>query len=239
MRVLLLAVVSAAWLMPHDAAAQPPRVAKPLDDLTLTIGTGPHLADLRGVYWGAPEKCDAVSSDESVATAEVVEGYDLIVTPVGVGHATVTASASNEYGRVEHDFAVKVIHVPPVAVGEFPDYELRVGDVLPLQLSGAFSGEALTYSASTPDASSATVSVAGSTASITAHKAGTATITITATNTGGSAEQKVVLWILDVPPEPDRRVARPHHHGRRRPGFRKCRGSLQRQRAGVLGLLVR
>ena len=78
-RVLLLAVVAAAWLMPHDAAAQPPRVVKPLDDLTLTIGTGPHLVDLRGVYWGAPEKCDAVSSDESVATAEVVEGYDLIV----------------------------------------------------------------------------------------------------------------------------------------------------------------
>ena len=140
LRVLLLAVVTAAWLLPYDAVAQPPRVVKPLDDLTLTIGTGSHLVDLRGVYWGAPKKCEAVSSDESVATAAVVEGYDLIVTPVGVGNAIVTASASNEYGRVEHDFAVKVMHVPPAAVSEFPDYELRVGDVLPLELSKTFSG---------------------------------------------------------------------------------------------------
>ena len=86
-------------------------------------------------------------------------------------------------------------------MGEFPDYELRVGDVLPLELSGAFSGEALEYTAASSDEDAATVSVSGSTASITGHKAGMATITVTATNTGGSAEQQVVLWILDVPPE--------------------------------------
>ena len=200
-RALLLAVVAVAWLMPQDAAAQAPRVVNPLDDLTLTIGTGPHVVDLRNTYWGAPEECEAVSSDESVATAEVVGGYDLIVTPVGIGMARITATATNEDGSVEHGFDVEVIHVPPEAVGEFPDYELRVGDVLPLELSGAFSGEALEYTASSTDDGSATVSVSGSTASITAHKAGMATINITATNTGGSAEQQVVLWILDVPPE--------------------------------------
>ena len=200
-RALLLAVVAVAWLMPQDAAAQAPRVVNPLDDLTLTIGTGPHVVDLRKTYWGAPEKCEAVSSDESVATAEVVGGYDLIVTPVGIGMARITATATNEDGSVEHGFDVEVIHVPPEAVGEFPDYELRVGDVLPLELSGAFRGDGLEYAASSSDDDAATVTVSGSTASITAHKAGMASITITATNTGGSAEQKVVLWILDVPPE--------------------------------------
>ena len=200
-RVLLLAVVAVAWLMPQDAAAQAPRVINPLDDLTLTIGTGPHVVDLRETYWGAPEKCEAVSSDESIAIAEVVGGYDLLVTPVGIGMARVTATASNKDGSVQHGFDVKVVHVPPEAVGAFPDYEMRVGDVLPLELSGAFSGEALEYTAASSDEESATVSVSGSTASITAHKAGMATVTVTATNTGGSAEQNVMLRILDVPPE--------------------------------------
>ncbi|MDE0360905.1 MAG: autotransporter domain-containing protein [Rhodospirillaceae bacterium] len=199
-RMLLLAVVAVVWLAPQDASAQPPTVIRSLEDLTLTVGTEPHVVDLRGVYFGAPEECDAESSEESVATAEVVDGYDLVVTPVGVGHATITASASNEFGSVEHDFEVEVVHVPPVAVGAFPDQELRVGDVLPLELSGAFRGEALEYSAVSSDEESATVSVSGSTASITALKAGMATVTVTATNTGGTAEQKVVLRILDVPP---------------------------------------
>ena len=200
-RVLLLAVVAVAWLAPQDAAAQAPRVINPLDDLTLTIGTGPHVVDLRETYWGAPEECEAVSSDESIAIAEVVGGYDLLVTPVGIGMARVTATASNEDGSVQHGFDVQVVHVPPEAVGAFPDYEMRVGDVLPLELSGAFSGEALEYTAASSDEESATVSVSGSTASITAHKAGMATVTVTATNTGGSAEQNVMLRILDVPPE--------------------------------------
>ena len=199
-RMLLLAAIAAAWLMPHDATAQPPRVVNSLDDLTLTADTVTHVVDLRGVYWGAPEDCEAVSSDPSVVTAEVVEGYDLVLTVAGPGNATVMVTASNEYGSVEHDFDVDVLHVPPVAVGAFPDYELRVGDELPLELSGAFSGEALSYAASSSDESAATVSVTGSTATITAHKAGMASITVTATNTGGSAEQKIALWLIDSIP---------------------------------------
>ena len=200
-RVLLLAVVAVAWLAPQDAAAQAPRVIKSLEDLTLTPDTGTHVVDLRGVYWGAPEECLAESSDPGVVTAEVLNGYDLVLTVVGPGTATIVATASNEYGSVEHDFEVTVAHHPPMAVGKFPDYELRIGDVLPLELSGAFSGEALSYSAASSDESAATVSVAGSTATITAHKAGMASITVTASNSGGTAEQKVVLWILDQIPE--------------------------------------
>ena len=200
-RVLLLAVVAVAWLAPQDAAAQAPRVINPLDDLTLTIGTGPHVVDLRDTYWGAPEECEAVSSDETVATAEVVGGYDLVVTPVGIGMARVTATASNEDGSVQHGFDVTVVHVPPEAVGTIPAQELRVGDVLPIDVSGAFSGEALEFTAVSSDEETASVSVSGSTASIMALKAGMATVTVTATNTGGSAEQSVMVRVRDVPPE--------------------------------------
>lgn len=201
-RVLLLAVVAVAWLLPQDAAAQAPRVVKSLEDLTITIGDEPVLVDLRGVYYGAPEECDAESSDESVATVEILDGYNLFVTNTGIGNATITVTAANEYGSVEHGFDVEVIHVPPVAVGAFPDYELRVGDMVPVEVSGGFHGEALSYTAMSSDEEAATVSVSGSTVTITGHMAGLATITVTATNTGGSAEQQIALRVRDVPPEP-------------------------------------
>ena len=201
-QALLVVVFAAAGLAPNDAAAQAPIVVKPLEDLTLTLGTGPHLVDLRGVYYGELDKCEAVSSNQAVATVTLTNGYDVHVTPVGVGEATITATATNEDGSVDHAFKVTVQQGPPVAVGEFPGRELRVGDVLPLQLSGAFQGEALTYSASSADENAATVAVTGSTANITAIAAGVASITITATNTGGSAEQKFVVRIKDVPPAP-------------------------------------
>ena len=201
-QALLVVVFAAAGLAPNDAEAQAPIVVKPLDDLTLTLGTGPHLVDLRGVYYGELDKCEAVSSNQAVATVILTAGYDVHVTPVGVGEATITATATNEDGSVDHAFKVTVQQGPPVAVGEFPGRELRVGDVLPLQLSGAFQGEALTYSASSADENAATVAVTGSTANITAIAAGAASITITATNTGGSAEQKFVVRIKDMPPAP-------------------------------------
>ena len=201
-QALLVVVFAAAGLAPNDAEAQAPIVVKPLEDLTLTMGTGPHLVDLRGVYYGELDKCEAVSSNQAVATVTLTAGYDVHVTPVGVGEATITATATNEDGSVDHAFKVTVQQGPPVAVGEFPGRELRVGDVLPLQLSAAFQGEALTYSASSADENAATVAVTGSTANITAIAAGAASITITATNTGGSAEQKFVVRIKDVPPAP-------------------------------------
>ena len=201
-QALLVVVFAAAGLVPNDAAAQAPIVVKPLEDLTLAVGTGPHLVDLRGVYYGELDKCEAVSSNQAVATVTLTAGYDVHVTPVGVGEATITTTATNEDGSVDHAFKVTVQHGPPVAVGEFPGRELRVGDVLPLQLSGAFQGEALTYSASSADENAATVAVTGSTANITAIAAGVASITITATNTSGSAEQKFVVRIKDVPPAP-------------------------------------
>ena len=200
-RMLLLAVVAVTCLMPQDAAAQPPRILKPLQDLTLTADSGSHVVDLRGVYWGELEKCDAVSSDESVVTAEVVNGYDLVVTPVGVGHATITASASNEFGSVEHDFDVRVIHVSPVVVGELPDLTITVGeDPVSINLAEAFTGSALVFRGSSSAEHLASVSIDGYMATVTAVAAGTATMTITASNSEGTAGQMFTVTVKDQLP---------------------------------------
>ena len=200
-QALLLIAATVVAMMPLGAAADPPRVVRPLDDLVLTLNSGPHIVDLRGVYWGAPERCEAVSSDDSIVAVSV-EGYRMTLTPVGGGEATITATASNEDGSVSHDFKVTVKHAAPTAVGELPAVVVRVGDTLPVELAGAFSGMALTYTASSSAEDNASVSVAGSTASITALAAGTSTIMVTASNTGGSAEQSFAVTVKDVPPAP-------------------------------------
>ncbi len=202
MRLTLLALAAVAVLMPAMADAQAPRVVRSLEDLRLTPDSGPHRVDLRGVYWGAPDECIAESMDESVATVFIEDGYDLWVTPVGGGETSISLKAVNEYGSVEHGFNVSVKHVPPVAVGAFPEAEIRVGDVMTLDMAAGFYGEAITYSAISSDEGAATVSVSGTTATITGLKAGMAKITVTATNSGGSAEQSFALWVLDVPPAP-------------------------------------
>ena len=198
MLMVLVAVV--AMIPAGKVAAQPPVVVKSLEDITLTVGTGQHWVDLRGVYYGELDQCVVVSSDESVATAVLIEGYDLYVDPVGVGEAEIMITGINSYGSVDHGFTLTVTHVPPEAVGEFPELELRVGDVFPLEVAGGFTGEALTYTAVSSDESAATVSVDGSMASITALARGSTTITVTATNTGGSAHQSFDVSVRDVPP---------------------------------------
>ena len=200
---LLMVLVTAVAMMPAGklaAQAGPPIVVDPIDDVTLTVGTGPHWIDMRGIYYGELNQCIAVSSDESIATVVIVEGYDMYVDPVAVGEAYITVSGINEYGQVDHGFTVTVNHVPPEAVGQFPDLELRVGDMMPLDVVGGFTGEALTYTAMSSDESAATVSIMGSTATVTAMARGMTTITVTATNTGGSAMQSFNVNVRDVPP---------------------------------------
>ena len=202
-QALLVVVFAAAGLVPNDAEAQAPIVVKPLEDLTLAVGTGPHLVDLRGVYYGELDKCEAVSSNQAVATVTLTAGYDVHVTPVGVGEATITATATNEDGSADHAFKVNVQHAPPAPVGELADLTITVGgDPVTVAVAEAFSGSALMYSAVSSASDVASVSVADSAATVMAHAAGTATITVTASNSEGRAEQTFTVTAKYEPPAP-------------------------------------
>ena len=68
-----------------------------------------------------------------------------------------------------------------------------------VELSGAFSGTALVYSAmSSSDA--ATVSVEGSSLTVAGMSAGPASVTVTAMNSAASVDQTFVATVRDVPP---------------------------------------
>ena len=71
-----------------------------------------------------------------------------------------------------------------------------------VSLSGVFTGASLEYSAGSSDEAVATAATANGTLTITAHKAGPATITVTAKNAGGSDKYEVKVTVTAKPSGP-------------------------------------
>ena len=78
---------------------------------------------------------------------------------------------------------------PPVASGTIDAVSVAVGAMRDVDVSGAFTGTVDSYTADSSDDTKATVAVSGSMVTVTGVAEGTATITVTATNTVGSATQ--------------------------------------------------
>ena len=71
-----------------------------------------------------------------------------------------------------------------------------------VSLSGVFTGASLEYSAGSSDEAVATAAIANGTLTITARKAGPATITVTAKNAGGSVKYEVKVTVTAKPSGP-------------------------------------
>ncbi len=135
----------------------------------------------------------ATSSDESIATATVA-GSTVTVAPVSAGTAKIQVTAT-QVGAAEKastqafDVIVGANRSPDVAA-TIDDLSFPIGAVSEsVEMASAFSdveGDALTYEGSSSDPSVATVAVSGSTVTVTAMVGGTATITVAATDVGGS-----------------------------------------------------
>ena len=93
-------------------------------------------------------------------------------------------------------FAIEVADLAPVAVGSLPDVRLTTdGKALPVEVAGAFSGTNLMFAAASSDTTVATVSVVEATVSVAPVAAGEATVTVTARNSAGTAEQSFVVTV--------------------------------------------
>ena len=102
-----------------------------------------------------------------------------------------------------------ITNTPPYTVGTLPDQVLQVEDrALAISLDGIFQdpdNDELTYGASSSAVSVATVSVTGSMLSVTPLSAGTAVVTVTATDVDGSntgATQAFEVRVANRAPEP-------------------------------------
>ena len=159
-----------------------------------TITEGATHMDRLGLLRGRGGDVHGGVLGPGVATV-AVEGAAVTVAAVAVGSATVTVTATNAGGSAEQAFAVTVVPPAPAAVGSIEAATLTEGATHMVTASDYFAGEGVTYTAESSDPGVATVAVDGAVVTVTAGAAGSATITVTATNAGGSAEQSFAVTV--------------------------------------------
>ena len=169
---------------------RPPVVKSPIKNQTLYVGDTKEI-DLSTVFNdpdGDVLSYEAVSSKPGVATA-VVSGTTLTLTAKGQGEATVTLTAKDpDVLEVADVFNVTVPNRTPKAVGTIQPDTIKVGEDGLVDVSSKFSdpdGDRLTYTVESSDPVVVTAVVSGSDVTYTGEAAGSATVTVTATDPGG------------------------------------------------------
>ena len=148
----------------------------------------------------------AVSSDSATATA-TVSGTTMFLRGVAHGTVTVTVTARDP-GELTagQAFRLTVPNRPPVAVGAIADREVEADSVEAVDVVAYFrdpDGDELRYGVTSSDAARVAVSASGSVVTVRGMAGGTATVTVTATDPGGSAaEQNFVVTVPNRAPEP-------------------------------------
>ena len=169
-------------------------MSAPSRRLTLTEGATHGCVTASDYFSGDGVTYAAASSDSEVATV-AVSGMTVTVTAVVAGEATVRVTATNAGGSAEQSFVVTVVRPGPATVGAIAALTLTAGSTRMVTASDYFSGDGVTYAAGSSDSEVATVAVSGMTVTVTAVVAGEATVTVKATNAGGSAEQSFAVTV--------------------------------------------
>ena len=149
----------------------------------------------------------AAETSDSAVAAVSVSGTVLKVLAESAGTADVTVTATDPGGlSAQQAFSVTAANRAPQPVDAIPALELATGDSTTVDLATYFSdpdGDTLSYAAETSDSAVAAVSVSGTVLKVLAESAGTADVTVTATDPGGlSAQQAFSVTVSSPPPPP-------------------------------------
>ena len=166
-----------------------PATAGSIEAVTLAEGET-HVKDASDYFSGEGITYTAGSSKVAVATV-AVEGTTVTVTAVGAGDATVTLTATNAGGSAGQSLAVTV---------ELPSIIVTEGGTRTIDLTEYFGADVTGYEVTVTPTGIVHVSRSGSQLTLAALAAGSATLTVTATSPGGSAEQGFAVTV--VPPAP-------------------------------------
>ena len=190
-----------------EEANQAPRATDSIPAQEL-MPDGEATLDLSGHFTDPDDDAltyEGATSDAGVATVSI-EGSNATITGVAAGTATITFTASDPEGLSAGQEAMVTVNTPPMPEGTIDEITLRVDASTTLVVSGYFSdadGDALGYEATSSDEDVATASVADSTVTINGHAAGTATLTITATDPRGASAMQEATVAVKTPPMPD------------------------------------
>ncbi len=146
----------------------------------------------------------AATSDAAVATA-TVSGSQVTATGVAAGTATITITARDPGGLTATQtmaVTVEAVNSPPTITGTVEDQTLNVGDTFTADVAGLFTdpdGDALTFAATSSDAAVATASVSGDTLTVEAVAEGSASVTVSATDTGDLSAEVAFTVTVEQP----------------------------------------
>ncbi len=167
---------------------------------TATIDASPFFNDPDGQTLSYA----AASSNRSVATAAVAAAT-VTLTGVAVGTASITVTATDPGGltaQQRFSVTVRAANDAPEVVSTIPDLSLTVDEARTWRGSSHFrdpNGDALTYAAGSSNAAVVLAVVSGSEFGIVALSAGSALVTVTASDAGGLSAQ--LSFRVTVQPE--------------------------------------
>ena len=192
---------------PPAAARTLPDRELPLHD-ALTVDVSQAFVDPDG-----DALAYTVSSSAPLVATVLAAGARVTVTAVGLGRATISATATDRGGlNAAQTFAVTVsspANRPPESVGALPPLTLGVDDsAVAVEVGRAFrdaDGDRLTYGAASSAPAVAAVAVLGSAVTVTPTGEGTATVTVTATDASGANGTATQAFMATVRPAGARR----------------------------------
>ena len=193
-------------VIPENNAPEPIQGISSLPSVLLMVGgtTTINLANLFTDADGDTLTYTASSADTTKATVSL-SSATLTVTAVAAGTTTITATATDPgkaWAKLSGSVTVRASNSAPTAIN-IPDQTVSANQTATIDLSAYFSdpdGDTLTYTASSSDTTKATTGVSGATLTVNTLAAGTATISITATDPFGlTASLSIALTINTAP----------------------------------------
>ena len=180
-----------------DAA---PRALGSIEGVTLTEGGGAREIELADHFGGAVARYEAAAAPDGVV--HVWEsGGRLRLAPLAAGVATVTVTASNAAGSAGQVVVVAVAPAAPTALGSIEGVTLVEGGAArELDLDDYFGGEVAGYDVTAVPGAIVHLWESDGRLWLTPLVAGAATVTVTATNVAGSAEQAVAVVVAPAAP---------------------------------------
>lgn len=182
-----------------------PMVMNEIEDQTLTV-VEPAMVSIADTFYD-PDGDDLTYSAESSntdAATVMVDGMDVTITGVKVGMTTITVTATDPDGLYAMTtFEAEVENAAPMMVGTLDDQEVTRGEPMTVSIAGVFmdpDGDMLTNTASSDDATVASVSVSGDDVTINGLAPGSAMITVTASDPMGlSASGSFMVTVETIP----------------------------------------